>query len=262
MSEPNILVDTDARGVACLSLNRPAIRNAFDDRLIADLTAALRRLESDPAVRVVVLTGSGEAFSAGADLAWMRRMAGYSDAENLADAMALAELLRSLNELAKPTVARVNGAAIAGGLGLVCCCDVAVAAAEAVFAISEVRLGLVPATISPYVVAAIGARAARRYFLTGERFSAAEARRIGLVHELAPRSGLDAAVETVVAAILEGGGNAQARSKRLVAEVQNRPVGDSVMALTARAIAEARASSEAREGLAAFFDKRKPGWTR
>lgn len=262
MSEPNILVDIDARGVARLSLNRPAVRNAFDDRLIADLTEALARLESDAAVRVVVLTGSGESFSAGADLGWMRRMAGYSDAENLADAMALAQLLRRLNELAKPTVARVNGAAIAGGLGLVCCCDVAIAAAEAVFSISEVRLGLVPATISPYVVAAIGARAARRYFVTGERFSAAEAQRIGLVHELVPRAGIDAAVETVVAAILEGGGNAQARSKRLIAEVQDRPVSDGVMALTARAIAEARASDEAREGLAAFFDKRKPLWRR
>ncbi|HXZ00952.1 MAG TPA: enoyl-CoA hydratase/isomerase family protein [Stellaceae bacterium] len=262
MSEPTILIDTDARGVARLSLNRPAVRNAFDDRLIADLTEALRRLESDPAVRVVVLTGKGESFSAGADLGWMRRMAGYGDAENFADAMALAELLRRLNEFAKPTVARVNGAAIAGGLGLVCCCDVAIAATEAVFSISEVRLGLVPATISPYVVAAIGARAARRYFLTGERFSAAEARRIGLVHELAPPAGLDAAVETVVAAMLEGGANAQARSKRLIAEVRDRPLSDSVMALTARAIAEARASSEAREGLAAFFDKRKPFWQR
>ncbi len=262
MSEPNLLVETDARGVARISLNRPAIHNAFDDRLIADLTLVLRRIESDPAVHVVVLTGSGQSFSAGGDLHWMRRMAGYSDAENVADAMALAELLRSLNELGKPTVARVNGAAFAGGLGLVCCCDVAVAAAEAVFSISEVRLGLVPATISPYVVAAIGARASRRYFLTGERFSAAEAQRIGLVHEVAPRAQLDAAVETIVAAILEGGGHAQARSKRLIAEVAGRAIGESVMALTARAIAEARASSEAREGLAAFFDKRKPGWKR
>ena len=262
MSEPNLLIETDARGVARVSLNRPAIHNAFDDRLIADLTVALRWIESDPAVHVVVLTGSGQSFSAGGDLNWMRRMAGYSDAENVADAMALAELLRSLNELGKPTVARVNGAAFAGGLGLVCCCDVAVAAAEAVFSISEVRLGLVPATISPYVVAAIGARASRRYFLTGERFSAAEAQRIGLVHEVAPRAELDAAVETIVAAILEGGGHAQARSKRLIAEVADRTIGDSVMALTARAIAEARASSEAREGLAAFFDKRKPGWKR
>ena len=262
MSEPNILVGSDARGVATVALNRPAVHNAFDDRLIADLTPALRRLADDDAVRVVVLTGSGESFSAGGDLNWMRRMAGYSDAENLADAMALAELLRSLNELPKPTVARVNGAAFAGGLGLVCCCDVAVAAAEATFSISEARLGLVPATISPYVVAAIGARAARRYFLTAERFSAAEAQRIGLVHEVAPRAALDAAVEKIVAALLEAGAGAQARSKRLIAEVQDRPMSEALVALTARAIAEARASAEAREGLAAFFDKRKPVWRR
>jgi methylglutaconyl-CoA hydratase len=262
MSEPNILVTSDARGVATVALNRPTIHNAFDDRLIADLTAALRGLEKDPAVRAVLLTGSGLSFSAGGDLAWMRRMAGYSDAENFADALALAELLRTLNELAKPTVARVNGAAYAGGLGLVCCCDVAVAATEAVFCISEVRLGLVPATISPYVVAAIGARAARRYFLTAERFSAAEAQRLGLVHEVAPLAGLDAAADRILGALLDGGTGAQARSKRLIAEVGDRPVTEALMALTARAIADARASAEAREGLAAFFDKRKPGWKR
>lgn len=262
MTEPNILVGSDARGVATVALNRPAVHNAFDDRLIADLTAALRRLEGDPAVRVVLLTGSGTSFSAGGDLGWMQRMAGYSDAENFADAMALAELLRTLNELAKPTVARVNGAAIAGGLGLICCCDVAVAAESAVFGVAEVRLGLVPATISPYVAAAIGGRAARRYFLTGERFSAAEARRIGLVHEVAPTAELDAAMEKIVAALLEGGTSAQARSKRLIAEVQDRPVTEAMMTLTARAIAAARASTEGREGLAAYFGKRKPLWRR
>lgn len=262
MSEPNILISTDARGVATVSLNRPDIHNAFDDRLITDLTAALRRLADDDAVRIVVLTGSGESFSAGGDLNWMRRMAQYSDTENFADAMALAELLRTLNELAKPTVARVNGAAFAGGLGLICCCDIAVAATEATFSISEARLGLVPATISPYVVDAIGARAARRYFLAAERFTAAEAARIGLVHEVVPRAGLDLAVEKIVAALLEAGAGAQARSKRLIAEVQDRPITEALMALTARAIAEARASAEAREGLAAFFAKRKPVWRR
>ncbi len=262
MSEPITLVDSDARGVATVTLNRPQIHNAFDDALIAELTAALRRLAADASVRAVVLTGAGQSFSAGGDLKWMRRMAGYSEAENLADAMALAELLRLLNELPKPTVARVNGAAFAGGLGLVCCTDIAIAAEEAIFSVSEVRLGLVPATISPYVVAAIGARHARRYFLSGERFSAAEARRIGLVHEVVPRAELDAAVEKILAALLEGGTSAQARSKRLVAEVRDRPVTASLMALTARAIAEARASREAREGLAAFFEKRKPSWRR
>jgi len=262
MSEPVILVDVEPRGVATLTLNRPQIHNAFDDALIAELTAALRKLAADAAVRAVVLTGAGQSFSAGGDLNWMRRMAGYSDAENFADAMALAELLRTLNELPKPAVARVNGAAFAGGLGLICCTDIAIAAEEAIFSISEVRLGLVPATISPYVVAAIGARQSRRYFLTGERFPAAEARRIGLVHEVVPRAELDTAVEKIVGALLEGGTAAEARSKRLIAEVQDRPVTASVLALTARAIAEARASTEAREGLAAFFEKRKPTWRR
>ena len=262
MTEPVILVSTDTHGVATVTLNRPAIHNAFDDRLIAELTKALRRLEDDAAVRAVVLTGAGQSFSAGGDLNWMQRMAGYSDAENYADAMALAELLRTLNELGKPTLARVNGAAFAGGLGLVCCCDIAVAAEAAVFCISEVRLGLVPATISPYVVAAIGARASRRYFLTAERFSAAEARRIGLVHETVPLAELDATVEKLLAALLEGGAGAQARSKRLIAEVGDRAVTEAVMALSARAIAEARASAEGREGLAAFFAKRAPTWRR
>ncbi len=262
MGEPNILVATDARGVAAVALNRPHVRNAFDEHLIADLTAALRRLATDAAVRIVVLTGNGSSFSSGGDLDWMGRMAGYGDAENFADAMALAELLRTLDEFPKPTLARVNGAAFAGGLGLVCCCDIAVAAADAIFSVSEVRLGLVPATISPYVVAAIGARAARRYFQTGERFSAAEAQGIGLVHEVAPADQLDRAVEMLVAALLEGGSGAQARSKRLIAEVQDRPITEAMLTLTARAIAEARAAPEAREELAAFFAKRKPEWRR
>ncbi len=167
----DILLSTDARGVATLTLNRPALRNAFDDALIRDLTEAFRRVAADDAVRLLVLTGAGSAFSAGGDLNWMRRMAGYSQAENYADAMALASMLRALDTLTKPTVARVNGAAFAGGVGLICCCDIAVAAANAVFSISEVRLGLVPATIGPYVVAAIGARAARRYCLTAETFA-------------------------------------------------------------------------------------------
>jgi methylglutaconyl-CoA hydratase len=260
MSEPVILVSTDARGVATLTLNRPAVHNAFDDALIAELTSSLRRVAAETALRVVVLTGSGQSFSAGGDLNWMRRMAQFSDAENRADAMALATLMRTLDELRKPTVARVNGAAFAGGLGLVSCCDIAIAAEDAVFSLSEARLGLVPATIAPYVVAAIGPRAARRYCLTAERFSANEALRLGLVHEVAPRASLDAAVEKIVAALLEAAPGAQARAKRLIAEVQSRPLGDATMALTAQVIADARASAEGREGLAAFFEKRKPAW--
>jgi methylglutaconyl-CoA hydratase len=260
MSEEPILVATDSRGVATVTLNRPALRNAFDDALIATLLATLRRLAADEAVRAVVLTGAGKAFSAGADLNWMRRMAGYGYAENRADALDLATMLRTLNELPKPTIARVNGAAYAGGLGLVACCDIAVAAESAVFCVSEARLGLVPGTIGPYVVAAIGPRAARRYFLTAETFPAANARRIGLVHEVVPDDRLDEAVEKIVGDLLQGAVGAQGRSKRLVAEVTDRPVTEALMRLTAEAIAEARASEEGREGLAAFFEKRKPGW--
>lgn len=262
MSEANLLVDIDGRGVATVTLNRPAVRNAFDDRLIADLTAVLQRLGVDPTVRLLLLTGSGSCFSAGGDLNWMRRMAQYTEAENFADAMQLAELLRILNEFPKPTVARVNGPAYAGGLGLVCCCDVAIAAEEATFAISEVRLGLVPGTISPYVVAAIGARMARRFFLTAEPFTAAEAHRIGLVHGVSPLTALDDTVATVIANLMQGGPEAQARAKRLVADVAGRPVTEAVRQLSARAIAEGRASAEGQQGLAAFFEKRKPAWRR
>jgi methylglutaconyl-CoA hydratase len=255
-----ILLATDPRGVATLTLNRPERRNAFDDALIAELTAAFARIAADRSVRALVLTGAGAAFSAGGDLNWMRRMAGFGLDANYADAMQLAKMLRALNELPQPTVARVNGAAFAGGVGLICCCDIAVAAASAQFSISEARLGLVPATIGPYVVAAIGVRAARRYCLTAEIFSAADALRIGLVHDCVPDAELDAAVARLVDALLAGGPKAQARAKRLIAEVADRPVDESVLDLTARSIAEARASEEGREGVSAFLEKRKPSW--
>jgi methylglutaconyl-CoA hydratase len=262
MGSANIQVSTDSRGIATLTLNRPERRNAFDDALIGELTAAFRAIAADREVRALVLTGAGSAFSAGGDLNWMRRMAGYGEAENYADAMALATMLRTLDELPKPTIARVNGAAFAGGVGLICCCDMAVAADSAVFSISEVRLGLVPSTIGPYVVAAIGARAARRYFLTGETFAVADAVRIGLVHEAVAAAELDGAVERIVAALLAGGARAQGRAKRLIAELANRAVDDAVMALTARTIAEARASEEGREGVTSFLEKRAPAWRR
>jgi len=246
--------------VAIVVLNRPAVHNAFNETLIAELTAVLRALDGDSAVRAVVLAGAGESFCAGADLNWMKKMAGFSRAQNLADAHALAAMLATLDTLTKPTIARVHGAIFGGGVGLVACCDIAIGTQDAVFAFSEARLGLIPATISPYVIEAIGVRAARRYFLTAERFSAAEAHRIGLVHEIAPATQLDATVEAIVAALLEGGSHAQARSKRLISEVADRPIEQPVIDLTARAIAEARASEEAREGLAAFFEKRKPKW--
>jgi methylglutaconyl-CoA hydratase len=259
-SEPTVLVSRDGRGVVTVTLNRPALHNAFDEALIQRLIETFETLGADAGCRVLVLAGAGKSFSAGGDLNWMRRMAGYGYAENVADAGELARLMRTLDRLSKPTVARVHGSVFAGGLGLVACCDIAVAEQDTIFCVSEARLGLVPAVISPYLVRAIGARTARRYFLTAERFAAAEALRIGLVHELAPAAELDRSVEAIVAALLEGGPQAQARSKRLIAEVADRPIEQPVIDLTARAIAEARASGEAREGLAAFFEKRKPRW--
>jgi methylglutaconyl-CoA hydratase len=255
-----ILIDTDARGVATLTLNRPEVHNAFNDAVIAELDATLRRLASDPSLRVLIVTGAGASFSAGADLNWMRRMGGFSEAENLADAMALASMLRHLNDFPKPTVARVNGAAFAGGVGLISCCDIAIGASDAVFAVSEVRFGLVPGTIGPYLVGAIGARMARRLFQTAERISADEARRIGLLHEAVPRDALDATVERVVAQLLEGGAVAQSVSKRLAIDLAIGEVDDDVVRHTAKASADARARAEGREGTTAFLEKRKPSW--
>ena len=257
-----LLLSSDKRGVASVTLNRPQIRNAFDDALIGELTRAFRTLGADDNVRAVVLTGAGTAFSAGGDINWMKRMANYDEAQNFADAMGLAEMLRTLNELPKPVVARVNGAAFAGGVGLVACCDVAVAAEEAVFAVSEVRIGLVPATIAPYLVAAIGPRAARRYCLTGESFSAAEAMRLGLVHKITPLAVLDKGIEEILSSLLNGAPLSQAHAKRMIVEVAGRPVTQALMAHTSRTIADARASDEGREGLAAFLEKRKPGFQR
>lgn len=260
MSTASILVATDARGVATLTLNRPERRNAFDDAMIAELRDACVALGADGRVRLVVLTGAGAAFSAGADIRWMQRMATYTEAENRADARRLAEMLRTLDDLPKPTIARVNGAAIAGGVGLVSCCDIAVAAADAVFAVAEVRVGLLPATIAPYLLRTIGPRAARRYFLTGESFPAEEAQRIGLVHEVVPAAVLDAAVERAILALLAGAPGAQGHAKRMIAAVAGRPVTEELIALTAQAIGDARASEEGREGLAAFLEKRRPRW--
>ncbi len=260
MSEAPVLIAKDARGVATVTINRPNVRNAIDDTVIGLLTDAFMGLGVDGATRIVVLTGSGSAFCAGADLGWMRRMAAAGERENVASAKTISAMLRSLNELPKPTIARVNGAVYAAGTGLVTACDIAVAVEQAVFSISEVRIGLTPSTISPYVVAAIGARAARRYFLTGEPFSAADASQLGLVHQVVAESALDGAVESLIAALLAGGPQSQSRAKRLIADVAGRPVDDTLEMLTARSIADARASPEGREGIQAFLDKRKPAW--
>ncbi len=249
-------------GVATIRMNRPDVHNAFDDVLIVALTEELRRLDQLPEARVIVLAASGKSFSAGADLNWMRRMAKYSREENLRDAMALAGLMRTLDGVKKPTIARVQGAAFGGGVGLVACCDIAIASTEAAFSLSEVRLGLIPSVISPYVIAAIGERAARRYFLTAERFDAAEARRIGLVHEVVHADALDAAVATMAAQLLKGGPQALAAAKKLIADVSRRPMDDALSAETARRIAAIRTDSEGQEGLSAFFEKRPPAWTK
>jgi methylglutaconyl-CoA hydratase len=257
-----LLTKIDEKHIATLTLNRPLIHNAIDDTLILELTNALRDLESKPQVRAVLLTSSGSSFCAGADLHWMRRMASFSQDENLRDAEALAGLLRRLSVLAKPTMAVVQGPAYGGGVGLVAACDIAVAADSAVFSLSEVRLGLIPATISPYVIAAIGARAARRYFLTGERFTAAEAHRLGLVHEVVAADQLQRAAERMLGALLEGGPRAQAEAKRLVADVANKPIEPALLDDTAKRIASVRASAEGREGITAFLEKRKPNWVK
>lgn len=262
MSSDAVTLATDSRGVATLTLNRPDVHNAFDDALITELDRLLARVADDAGVRVVMLAAAGKSFSAGADLNWMRRMAGYDEQQNVDDALHLARLLRRLDRLPKPTVARVQGAALGGGVGLVACCDIALAARSAVFALSEVRLGLIPATISPYLVAAMGGRAARRYVLTGERFGADDALRLGLVHEVADDHALATAVESVVASLLQGGPASIADAKELIAHVAATANDQALLAETARRIARARASAEGREGVAAFLEKRKPRWDR
>lgn len=247
-------------GIARLWLNRPALRNALDEALIAELTATLTRLGAMPEVRAVVLGGRGSAFCAGGDLGWMRRMADFAQAENLADARKLAGLMRCLAELPKPTIARVHGPAFAGGMGLVAASDIAVAAEPALFCLSEVRLGLVPSTISPYVLRAMGSRAGRRYMLTGERFDAATAHRLGLIDEVCPAEQLDQVIDGLLDCLRAGGPHALAGTKALTASIAGRPIDDDVVERTADSIARVRATDEARHGIAAFFAKRPPDW--
>ncbi len=257
----NLLLDIRA-GVARVKLNRPQLRNAFDDELIAELTAAFNALDADTAVRVVVLAGEGPAFCAGADLNWMKRMAGYSYEQNFADAQALADMLATLDQMKKPTIARVHGSTFAGGVGLVAACDIAIGTPEAKFCLSEAKLGLSPATISPYVIRAIGARMARRYFLTAEVFGAEEAYRVGLLSALVPAADLDGAVDALIEQLLAGGPQAQAKIKDLIRHVESAPVDETLAAATAKRIAEIRVSPEGREGIASFLEKRKPAWAK
>lgn len=248
------------QGVATVWMNRPDVHNAFNAQLIADITAACRALDADDAVRVVVLAGRGKSFSAGADLNWMKAAGEASVEENLADARKLAGMLRALAELRKPTIARVQGAALGGGMGLASACDICIASDKAVFATSEVKFGIIPSAISPYVIRAIGERQSYRYFQTAERIGADRAREIGLAHDVAPGEELDAKVAEVVAALLQGGPKAQAAAKDLIRAVANRPIDDDVTEDTARRISALRATPEAKEGLDAFLTKRPAAW--
>ena len=246
--------------VARVTLNRPEVHNAFDDALIAELTDVFARVGQDVGARAVVLAATGKSFSAGADLNWMRRTAEYDFDRNVEDARNMALMLSALNTLPKPTLALVQGAAFGGGVGLVVAVDIAIASEKASFRLSEVALGLVPATISPYVMAAIGTRAARRYFLTAERFGAAEALRLGMVHAVVAPDELDAEGGRVIEALKGNGPEAVADAKRLIADVAGRPVDEVVIDETARRIAAVRAGEEGKEGVRAFLEKRTPAW--
>jgi methylglutaconyl-CoA hydratase len=261
MAETVLRSAVDSRGVARLVMNRPELRNAFNEGLIRGLAESIARLSADPAVRAIVITGEGSAFSAGADLEMMRRAGGYTPEENRNDALVLARMLKAIATAPKPVIALVNGPAMGGGVGLVAACDIAIAAEESFFALSEVRLGLIPAVISPFVVAAIGARQARRYFLTGERFDAETAKRLGLVHMVAMKAQLEATLDGVLAELLQCGPVAQGEAKKLITDVAGRPLTEELMADTAGRIARLRASPEGKEGIAAFLEKRKAKWT-
>ena len=260
MTYTYITYDTDHRGVTTITLNRPDKHNAFNEDFIAELSNVLDDIRRDQGCKLMILRSNGKNFSAGADLDWMKRMAGYTREENVRDANALAELLYRLNFLPVPTIARVQGAAMGGGCGLVACCDIALAAGTAVFAFSEVKLGLIPATISPYVIRAIGEKQARRYFQTGERFDAARAKDIGLVSEVMDGSALDEAVEKTVNLILANGSKAVKAAKQLVFDVAGKPINQDLLQQTSESIADIRASKEGKEGLSAFLEKRKPAW--
>jgi len=260
MQNKTVTSTIDSRGVATVTLNRPEKHNAFDDSVIAELRHAFDELASRDEVRAVVLASEGKSFSAGADLGWMKRMAEYDYHHNLDDARLLADMLKSLHDMPQPTIARVQGAAFGGAVGLVSCCDMAVAAERASFSLSEVKIGLVPATISPYVIKAIGERAARRYFTTAERFSAADAHRLGLVSEVVPIEALDDRLESLLATLLQNGPSAVRQAKQLVHDIAGHAITPAMVEGTCELIARIRTSEEGQEGLGAFLNKRQPSW--
>ena len=254
------LTITNQGAIRTITLSRPDVRNAFNDEVIAELKNAFTDAGLAADVRCVVLAAEGPAFCAGADLNWMRRMADYTRDENLADAGQLAAMLRAIYECSKPTIARVQGDVFAGGVGLVAACDMAVSVDTATYCLSEVKLGLIPATISPYVIRAMGARASHRYFLTAERFSAAEAHRVGLVHEVVTADALDTKVAELTSALVSASPHAVRACKRLVQDVAEREINDALVAHTVAGIADIRASDEGKEGVQSFLQKRKPNW--
>ncbi len=260
MSNESVVTEIGPDGVATITFNRPELHNAIDESVIAQCKAGLRRVADDPAARVVVIAGNGKSFCAGADLNWMKRTADYDEAQNYRDALEFTELLALIDGMPKPTIARVHGPAYGGGVGVVACCDIAIGTPQAAFCFSEVRLGLIPAMISPYAVAAIGERHARRYMLTAERIEAAEALRIGLLHELCTADELDATIGRIVEQALRGGPASIASCKTLIAQVAQGPIDQAKQNYTARMIATTRASAEGKEGIGAFLDKRKPAW--
>lgn len=257
-----VITEIDSLGVARITLNNPDKHNAFDDQIIGQLTEAFVAIASNSDVRVMVLGSEGKSFSAGADLEWMKRMASYSYHENLRDASALALMLKTLNQMPQPTIARVQGAAFGGAVGLVSCCDMAIAATNASFSLSEVKIGLVPATISPYVIAAIGERWARRYFLTAERFDAQRAMQIGLVNEAVNAEQLDQQINSLIEALLVNGPEAVMAAKQLVFDVSGKPIDQNLIDHSCEVIAAIRVSEQGQEGLNAFLEKRKPHWTK
>lgn len=258
--ESAVLFCVDEQGVATVTLNNPDKHNAFDDVIIAMLTATFNEIAQRSDISVVILQANGKSFSAGADLAWMKRMANYSYDDNFADANKLAQMLKSLNFLPQPTIAKVQGAAFGGAVGLVSCCDIAIASNKASFCLSEVKLGLIPATISPYVINAIGVKASRRYFQTAERFFADKAQQLGLVDEVVTPEMLNDEVNAMVKTLLSNGPHAMAQAKQLIFDVAYQPVNNNLLIETSQRIANIRVSTEGQEGLSAFFEKRLPAW--
>ena len=255
-----VITQIDSRGIARVILNNPDKHNAFDDQMIIKLTEAFEAVATNSDVRIMLLQSEGKSFSAGADLGWMKRMARYSYQQNLSDAHALAAMLKALHQMPIPTIARVQGAAFGGALGLISCCDIAVASSKASFALSEVKIGLVPSTISPYVIAAIGERHAKRYFMTAERFDANTALQISLVHEAVEERFLDDKVEQLITMILSNGPEAVVAAKQLVFAISGKAIDSTLIEHTCEVIAGIRVSAQGQEGLNAFLDKRKPHW--